>query len=176
MMNKMNDRKAGHIFLIGFMGSGKSAVSKRLSKALHMRAVEMDEEIEKAQGMTINEIFATKGEPYFREVETSYIRSLAELEPAVVSCGGGVPMRQENVEAMRKMGTIVLLDAAPATIFQRVRYSKNRPLLNGHMNVGYIASLMEKRSPFYKEAADLTICTDGKKLREITDEIISLVP
>ena len=175
MMNKMNGKRAGHIFLIGFMGSGKSALSERLSKALAMRAVEMDEEIEKAQGMTINEIFAKKGEPYFREVETSYIKSLAGQEASVISCGGGVPMRRENVEAMRTMGTIVLLDASPETIFQRVRYSKNRPLLNGHMNVEYIASLMEKRSPFYNEAADLRISTDGRTLREITEEIISLV-
>lgn len=172
-MDPQKEKK--HIFLIGFMGSGKSTIAKKLAKKLSARRVEMDECIEEEQGMPITEIFATKGEPYFREAETDFLRRLSEGERCVVSCGGGVAMRQENVAIMRESGTIVLLDAAPETIYYRVKDSTDRPLLNGHMNIDYIASLMEKRAPFYQKAADLTVSTNKKSAAAITDEIVQRV-
>lgn len=161
-----------NIFLIGFMGCGKSTVSDYLSREYHMEKVEMDEQIEKEEGKTIPEIFAEKGEEYFRERETALLSGFQERENTVVSCGGGTAMRECNVQEMKKHGKIVLLSAAPETVYERVRYTGNRPLLEGNMNVEYIRTLMEKRNPQYRKAADLIITTDHKNAAEISAEIL----
>lgn len=91
----------------------------------------------------------------------------------MISCGGGVPLRQGNVDNMRACGVIVLLTAAPETIFSRVRHNQNRPLLAGNMNVEYIAQLMEQRRARYQAAADYQVSTDGKTVEEICREIVA---
>lgn len=164
-------KKAGHIFLIGFMGCGKSTIASAFSDMTGRRKVEMDQEIVKSQGMEIAEIFKTRGEAYFRDIETEFIRMLREEEPAMVSCGGGAVLRRENVELMKEMGTVIWLTASPETIFGRVRHSKERPILNGNMNVNYIEELMEARRPRYEAAADFIVATDGKTAKEICEEI-----
>ena len=161
-----------NIFLIGFMGAGKSTISKALSKKLNMDIVEMDQRIVEEQGMTINEIFEKFGESRFRDIESQLILDLGNTKAAIVSCGGGVVVRQENSQYMKKSGKVVFLTATPETIFERVRYSKERPILNGNMNVEFIADLMAKRLPLYEAAADFIIHTDGKTAAEIADEII----
>ena len=161
-----------NIFLIGFMGAGKSTVARELVEKLGFPLIEMDEQIVKEQGMPIRAIFETKGEAYFRDLETKLIRSLGGQEPTVVSCGGGVAMRQENVDSMKESGKVVFLTATPQTIYGRVKDSSDRPILNGHMNVDYIAGLMEKRRPMYEKAADIVVATDGKTKEEIAGEIV----
>ncbi len=161
----------GHIFLIGFMGAGKSTVALTLKKNYGMEYVEMDRQIEKDAGMTISRIFEIKGEKEFRRMETELIGTFADRKNLVVSCGGGVPMNPENVRLMKSMGTVVYLSAAPETIFERVRHKHHRPLLEGNMNIGYIRKLLEKRLPAYENAADFTVQTDGKSLSEIAEEI-----
>lgn len=162
----------GNIFLIGFMGTGKSTVSRLLSSMLEMDAVEMDELIEERAGMSIAEIFDKYGEAHFRRMETELVVEMQKKRNLVVSCGGGVPLRQENVEAMRKSGVIVLLTASPETIYGRVKDSHNRPVIEQNKNVPFIASLMEQRREKYEAAADLMIKTDGKSAREICREVI----
>lgn len=93
-----------NIFLIGFMGAGKSTIARAIKQKLGYPVVEMDERIVKEQGMPISKIFETYGELYFRELETKLIQSLNQQEPTIVSCGGGVAMRQENVDCMRDGG------------------------------------------------------------------------
>lgn len=161
-----------NIFLIGFMGAGKSTIARTLQRELGFPLVEMDERIVQEQGMSINDIFAQYGEAHFREIESQLVVDLGKQEPSVVSCGGGVVVRPENTQNMKKSGRIVLLKASPETIFERVRNSTDRPILNGHMNVEYIAELMEKRRALYEEAADITIQTDGKTREQICEEII----
>ena len=100
------------------------------------------------------------------------LRILSARTPALISCGGGTVLRPENVAIMKSCGQIVLLTAEPETVFQRVRYGKNRPVLNGHMNVEFIRQLLEKRRPFYEAAADIQVATDGKTPEEISGEII----
>lgn len=158
------------IYLIGFMGTGKSTIARCLCSKYGMEIVEMDETIEEQQGMPITEIFATRGEAYFRSLETALLAECGKGD-VVVSCGGGVAMREENVAIMRKHGKVVLLSASPAEIFERVCYSTNRPLLNKNMSEEYIAELLEKRRPFYEAAADVTVVTDGKTPEEIAEEI-----
>lgn len=164
----------GHIFLIGFMGCGKSTNAACLSKLTGARQMEMDQEIVRGQGMEIRDIFATRGEAYFRDLETELLRSLKGEEPMVVSCGGGAVLREENVALMKEMGRIVLLTAEPGTIYERVKDSTERPVLNGNMNLEYIEELMEKRRPRYERAADFTVATDGRGAEEICREILKL--
>lgn len=161
-----------NIFLIGFMGAGKSTIARTLQRELGFPLVEMDERIVQEQGMSINDIFAQYGEAHFREIESQLVVDLGKREPSIVSCGGGVVVRPENMQNMKKSGRIVLLKASPETIFERVKNSTDRPILNGHMNVEYIAELMEKRRVLYEEAADITIQTDGKTREQICEEII----
>lgn len=161
-----------NIFLIGFMGAGKSTIARALQRELGFPLVEMDERIVQEQGMSINDIFAQYGEAHFRDIESKLVVDLGEQEPSIVSCGGGVVVRPENTQNMKKSGRIVFLKATPETIYERVKNSTDRPILNGHMNVEYIAELMEKRRALYEEAADLTIQTDGKTRDQICEEII----
>lgn len=161
-----------NIFLIGFMGAGKSTIARSLVQKLNFPLIEMDERIVKEQGMPISEIFDRYGEEHFRDIESELVKTIGTLEPSVVSCGGGTVLRPENVENMKKSGKIVFLTATPQTIYERVKNSSDRPILYGHMNVPYIAELMEKRRPVYEGAAELTISTDGKSREEIADEII----
>lgn len=161
-----------NIFLIGFMGAGKSTIAKALQRELGFPLVEMDQRIVEEQGMSINDIFAQYGEAHFRDIESQLVVDLGEQEPSIVSCGGGVVVRPENTQNMKKSGRIVFLKATPQTIYERVKNSTDRPILNGHMNVEYIAQLMEKRRALYEEAADITIQTDGKTREQICEEII----
>lgn len=163
-----------NIFLIGFMGCGKSTMAKILSEETGRQLVEMDETIEVEVGMSINEIFETYGEVHFRDLESQLIERIAANGGAVVSCGGGAVLREQNREFMRKNGKIIYLSATPETIYEHVKYSTNRPLLNGNMNVEYITKLMEKRLPIYEAAADEIIVVDGKEKLQIVKEIKAL--
>lgn len=164
-----------HLYLIGFMGVGKTSTSKQLGKKLEVEEVDTDAMIEKKEGKTISEIFSDDGEEYFRKVETEILDELMEREPCIVSCGGGMAMREENVKKMKQSGTVVFLVAEPKTIYAHVKESLSRPLLNGNMNVPYIAELMAEREPKYQEAADVIIKTDGYLPFQIADQIIEII-
>lgn len=164
-----------NIFLIGFMGVGKSTVAGYLHRHYDMPLIEMDETLVERAGMSIPEIFATKGEPYFRQMETDFLKEMEATTNVIVSCGGGVAMRQENVDIMKKSGRIVLLTAAPESILKRVKNDENRPLLKGRKTVEGIRELMDVRRPFYEAAADLTVRTDNQSLRAICQEILDKI-
>ena len=166
---------SANLFLIGFMGAGKSTVAAKLNQMTGKKLIEMDETIVLNQGMSINEIFEKYGEARFREIESELVKKISSEGDCIVSCGGGVVIKPENVEEMKKNGKIVFLSATPETIFERVRYSTDRPILNGHMNVEYIAGLMEKRRALYEAAADVMIATDNKDADEICNEILALI-
>ena len=157
------------------MGVGKSSITLELGHLLGLDTVEMDDYIVQQEGRSIPEIFDQDGEGYFRQVERAVVVTLGEGEPRVISCGGGVPMGEENRKNMKQYGTVVLLTARPETIFQRVCHDQNRPLLKDNMNVEYIASLMAQRQPYYEQAADVTVSTDGKTPAEISREVAALL-
>ena len=163
------------IYLIGFMGTGKSTVAKELAGKLGAKCVEMDEQIERERQMKIAEIFEKYGEEYFRDLETELLRSFAGEEGLVVSCGGGSVLREENAGLMKESGCIVLLTASPETIYERVKNDTSRPVLNGNMNVSYISELMEKRRGRYESVADIRVATDGKSAGELCAEIVGQV-
>ena len=161
-----------NIFLIGFMGAGKSTIAAELEHELGVPRAEMDAMIVEREGMPISDIFDKHGETYFRDVETALLRDLQEKEGIIVSCGGGAVMRDENAALMKQCGRIVLLTATPETIYERVKDSTDRPILNGNMNVEYISGLMEKRKDRYLAVADIVVATDGKCAAEIVQEIL----
>ena len=161
-----------NIFLIGFMGAGKSTISDYLKNVLAMDVVEMDQCIVERQGMSISDIFETYGEEYFRELETNLLIEMQSRTNVVISCGGGTPMRECNVVEMKKNGRVVLLTAKPETILNRVKDNHDRPLLEGNKNVDFIADLMEKRREKYEAASDIVIETDGKDRLEICEELV----
>ncbi len=161
-----------HIFLIGFMGTGKSTVTSALSARCGCSGLEMDQRIEEETGMKIRDIFSRFGEEYFRNLETELLKRIRLEAPAVVSCGGGAVLRQENVEIMKSCGRIVLLTAEPETVLERVRGDDTRPKLKGRMSVSGIRELMDERRQAYSLAADLSVATDGKAPNEIAEEIL----
>ena len=160
------------IILIGYMGAGKTTVGKALSQSLALPFYDLDWYIEERYRRTIPQIFAENGENGFREIEQKILHEVAEFENVIISCGGGVAMRERNVAEMKKNGKVVLLKADPQTILDRVKDSDERPLLNGHKNVEYIADLMEARRAKYEAAADIVVQTDGKSALEICEEMI----
>ena len=162
-----------NIFLIGFMGAGKSTIALGLSEKLEMKRVEMDDLIVEKQRMSVSEIFDEYGEAYYRNLESNCLIELKNRKQTVVSCGGGIVLRKDNRETMKKNGRVVLLTARPETILERVKDSDERPILNNNMNVEFISDLMEKRRERYKAAADITVETDDKTVTEICDEIIA---
>ncbi len=160
-----------NIYLIGFMGTGKTTVSHKLSELLGFEEIDTDEWIACQQGQSIPEIFENYGEQYFRGLETELLRRLGEGEHKIISCGGGMALKQENVALMQENGVVVLLTAEPETILARVRGDDGRPILNGNMNVSYIQELLAKRLPYYEAAGEVVIATDLRSPQEIAEEI-----
>ena len=162
-----------NIFFIGFMGVGKTTVSSYLSEMLNRKYIEIDQYIEQQQNITIPEIFEKYGETYFRDLETETLKMLKSLDNTIISCGGGIVLRKENIDLMKKQGKIILLTATPETIYDRVKLSNERPILNNNMNVEFISSLMEKRKEKYLSCADFIIDTNYKNIEKVCEEIIS---
>ena len=164
-----------NLFIIGYMGTGKSTVAKFLSEKHGWDLLEMDEMIVQQEGMSIADIFETHGEEHFRDIESNLIKDICLQENKVVSCGGGVVLRSQNVDAMKKSGIIVLLSASPETILERVKGDTNRPLLQGNKTIEYLREMMEKRREKYENAADIMVRTDGKEIVEICNELIEKI-
>ena len=168
----MNQKPKKNIVLIGFMGCGKSSVAAALGRNWKMDVIEMDQMISEQQGMSIPEIFDRFGEDYFRDLETALLKNLHGRRGCVVSCGGGVPLRKENVTEMKKIGQVVLLTATPETIYSRTAGSDDRPNLKNRKSPEAIAELLEQRRPKYEAAADCIIATDGRTVPEICEELM----
>jgi shikimate kinase len=171
-IHEARERK-GFIFLIGFMGTGKSSVGRALKELKDLPLIEMDESIEKAEGMPISRIFETRGQEAFRDMETDFLAGLCGREGGFVSCGGGAVLRERNRVLMRGLGTIVLLTASPETIYERLKGGiENRPNIRDRFSVEGISELMEARRAAYTEAAGRIIATDGLRPAEIAGKIL----
>ncbi len=159
-----------NIILTGFMGVGKSSIGTRLARDLGYAFVDIDELIEADQKMTITEIFAQKGEPYFRDVEARIIRTVLENGDQVVSTGGGAVIRDENREVFKEAGLVVCLTARPEVIYERIKHETHRPLLKVPDPMARIRDLLESRATYYGQA-DLIIDTSEKSVDEAVREI-----
>lgn len=161
-----------HLFFIGFMGTGKSTIARMVSRCLGVEQMEMDQRIVEKEGMEINEIFSRYGEEYFRDLETEMLRELSLVKPAIISCGGGIVLRKENVSLMQKLGRTILLTASPETVLSRVERDDSRPNLRGRKNVEGIRELMDQRREYYEAAAQMVIATDKKSPEEVAELVI----
>ena len=150
----------GNVVLCGFMGSGKTTCGRLLAEATGRRFVDLDDFIERREGMTVAEIFAQKGEPAFRELETRAVRELSLAAGLVIAAGGGTLLQKENADALRANGVIVLLDVSLETARGRLKGDSSRPLLH-RGGADAIGGLYRARAGLYRSAADLTADADG---------------
>jgi shikimate kinase len=160
-----------NIFLIGFMGAGKSTVGTILAEKIGYRFCDADKFIETRNGTTIMQIFADHGEQYFRDLESESMESLSTGEKQVIATGGGVIQRDRNWDAMKSGGITVYLKAPIEVIWERIKDSKNRPLLQVENPLETARELLNKRTPLY-EKADLIVDTSDLSLEEVAEEII----
>lgn len=164
---------AGSIILIGFMGSGKTTAGIKLSYKLKRPFLDTDKLIEKREKRSISDIFAAEGEEYFRRAETEVLRELVKSSSCqIISVGGGTPLRAENRELLRRLGTVVYLKVSAETVYKRLKGDATRPLLQGADPMGKIKSLLASRERLYEEAADITIVNDGKEYDRVIQEIL----
>jgi len=162
-----------NIALIGFMGTGKTAVGRLLAGRLGKEFIELDVLIEQRAGKTIPEIFEHEGEIAFREVEIEVTRRAAENKDAVIACGGGIVLNQINIDRLRKHSVIVYLTASPAAILRRTSSDKDeRPLLATEDKASKVETLLKFREPFYERAADVTVDTSELEVTEVVEQII----
>ena len=160
------------IVLVGMMGAGKSTVGRRLSARLRLPFVDADGEIEQAHaGMTIPEIFAAHGEPYFRDGEARVIARLLDGGPAVLATGGGAFMREETRGRIRDKAVSIWLKADADIIMRRVKRRADRPLLQTADPAATVGRLIEEREPVYQQA-DLTIWSRDVPHEKIVEECI----
>lgn len=159
------------VALIGFMGTGKTAVGKILAQVLQKQFVELDEFIEQRAGKSINEIFRG-GEIAFREMEIAAVKEIAGKKNQVISCGGGVVLNRINIDRLKQESVIVLLTASPVAILKRTSTSDSRPLLNTADRLQSIRDLLKFRRPFYERAADITINNTKLSIDEVVSRII----
>lgn len=165
-----------HIILIGFMGCGKTSVGKRLASAMGLPFVDMDEMIVWRTGMQITKIFEEYGEAYFRKLETETLQYLAGCqERMVISAGGGMAVQPQNQPILKKMGTVLLLEASVGTLVERLSYDDTRPILRGGDLRTKIEALQKERKAAYEQVCDEKIVTDGKNFTGIIDEIRKIV-
>ncbi len=163
----------GNIVLIGFRGTGKSTLGKRLAKKLGMGFVDTDELICEETGMSIPKIFEEKGEEWFRRVEEKIVSRVCELDNFCIACGGGVVLSKSNVEKLRKNSKVILLKSSPKVIFNRIRGDANRPALTKKEELfDEIRFLLSERKNFYESAADFVVDTSRKGVNSCVKEII----
>jgi shikimate kinase len=163
-----------NIVLIGFMGTGKTAVGQVLAKRLNRQLIEVDAVIKKMAGKTIPEIFSNDGEIVFRELEIEAIKQDAIGEKQVIACGGGVVLNTINIDRLRVNGVVVNLTASLETILKRIATDGvNRPLININWPAERIKELQKLRKPFYDRAADVTINTSKLNIDEVAEKIIN---
>lgn len=162
-----------NIYLVGFMGTGKTAVGKELARKKKWLFVDLDDLIELKEKRTIPDIFAKEGEPYFRRVEKQVLKKVARESKFVVACGGGIVLNPENIQTMKNTGILICLTATPQAILKRTSGYIHRPLLNVKDPKKQIDLLLKMRASFYAQA-DKTIDTSKISVEEATERILKL--
>lgn len=163
-----------NIILIGLMGCGKTTIGKELHRETDLPFTDTDQLIEHQTGMSIPQIFKMHGESHFRNLETDVLRQITAegSQNRIISTGGGITVRPENRELLKKLGFVVWLHTDVNTLYQRVSRCTSRPLLQDPDPKGVLARLMEERHPFYRETAHLAIDTANLHIHEITFGIL----
>lgn len=160
-----------NIVLIGFMGSGKTVVARKLSKILKRKIIDTDKIIENRENIKIKKIFRLYGEKYFRKVESDAVEFAGKQKNKIISTGGGVVIKPQNIKALKKNGIIVYLKNSFNTSLKRLKNKKDRPLFKMD-DLKKTRKLFNRRLSLYKKNADIIITTDKKTIKEVVDEII----
>jgi shikimate kinase len=160
-----------NIFLVGPMGSGKSAVGRRLARELGFAFLDSDEEIERRTGVDIAYMFEKEGEPRFRLREAGIVDELTQLDRVVIATGGGAILDPASRERLRSRGRVVYLRTTVGQQLARTRHGTDRPLLNNADPGGTLVRLMSERAPLYESVAAITVDTDGRKVRAVVEQI-----
>jgi shikimate kinase len=165
------NRVIHNLALIGFMGTGKSSVGRALAAHFNFEFLDTDDLIVQRAGKPITDIFAQDGEPAFREFERQIVADLARRHDCVISTGGGLGANAEHLTALKQHALTICLWASPETIFERVKHSSHRPLLNHTDPLGRIRELLAQREGVYKQA-DLLIGTELRQIKEVVHQIV----
>jgi shikimate kinase len=160
-----------NLYLIGFMGVGKSALGRRVARALGFRFFDSDQVIESEAGKKIPEIFRDEGEAAFRRMERDFIDSGHPDSGCVVACGGGLVIQEGMAERLRAKGVVICLFASPESIIERTRRNKNRPLLNVEDPEARIRELLAAREPIYMNAG-ICISSEGRSMTEVVKHMV----
>lgn len=162
------------IILIGFMGTGKTVIGKKISSKSNIKFVDIDNEIEKRENMTITKIFETKGEQYFRLLETKVLKESLIEKNIIISTGGGIITTEENLNIIKDEKNVVFLDGSVETIKRNVsRELDKRPLLKNSSNISNtIEKLLNQRYDKYNCACDIKININDKNIQEVVSEIL----
>ncbi|MEN3004373.1 shikimate kinase [Dehalobacterium formicoaceticum] len=164
-----------NIVLIGFMGTGKSAIGRVIARALNFKFVDSDQMIEEVTGLTVNQIFRKHGEIRFRSEEDLVLAKLAKGDHLVIATGGGAILNHKSMEALKKNGYFVLLTADPEVILERVSRKNTRPLLAKGRNLENVNNLLAEREESYHYYADATIDTSRQDIEDSARQIIRIV-
>jgi len=166
-------RSFGSIFLIGPMGSGKSAVGKVLARLRGLKFIDSDAEIERRTGVDIAFIFEKEGEPGFRQREREVLDDLTRLPGVVLATGGGAVLLPENRAHLASRGLVVYLEASVEQQVERTRHARHRPLLVNADPELRLTELMAVRAPLYQAIARVTVSTDRRKVQTVAEHIIA---
>jgi shikimate kinase len=162
-----------NIFLIGPMGSGKTAVGRHLARLMRAPFRDSDAEIEARTGVDISYIFSREGEAGFREREREVIADLTNENPIVLATGGGAILLEANRKVLHERGFVVYLRTSLEQQVERVRQGRNRPLLHDVDPLTKLTELMQARAPLYESLADFTVATDGRKVHIVAESIFA---
>ncbi len=161
------------VFLVGFMGAGKTSVARKLARMAGVASVDMDTYIERCEHKRVKDIFAEVGEEGFRAIETQTLYELGmKKDPMVVSCGGGVVLRPENRKALSELGLVVYLSVTAVEAASRISDVSSRPLFGDLQNAQCV---INERLPLYEEVADVTIDTVGRGSSSIAHEVFDIL-
>ena len=162
-----------NIYLVGFMGTGKTVTGKEVAKRLNQQFLDLDFLIEEREKKKISQIFAEDGEAHFRSLEKQVLREVSEGEDLVVSCGGGIVLDRENIQIMKKAGLMICLSSRPGVILRRTQGYNHRPLLEVDDPKKRVEELLKIRAPFYAQA-DYIIDTSDLAVSEVTNKVLEI--
>ena len=163
-----------NLVLVGFMGTGKTEVSREFAGRFGMRYLSIDKMIEEREGMSIRDIFKEKGEEYFREVEKNIIKEISNMDGLVIDAGGGVVLDSENMENLNNSGVVICLKARPEVILDRMENKTDRPLLNVEDKLTKINEILDSRRVYY-DKIEKSIDTSDLTIDEVVEQVKSLV-
>jgi shikimate kinase len=163
----------GHIFLVGFMGAGKSTVGTSVAGALGLPFLDLDSVIEVEAGMAVREVFEKFGEERFRALEHAALADLEATGDTVVACGGGVVLRDENRALLKRLGTVVYLVVDAGEALARIGDTHTRPLLSGSGGTVAATALLAARKALYAAVADITVDTHSKRPDDVVAEVLA---